>query len=154
MNLPVVIFFTLKLKENLYLELEDLVQILLSSTILWPCFFYSGNMSKFHVNKLLVTLNSKKSTFYRVIYPLFQLYFQNKYGNRLIRLITKIGFRLLTDNRFQIFSDYTTLHDINFFPCRFPLCSWRLHILNNQHTMKLSSPKTGLWRHCHHVIFL
>ena len=35
--------------------------------------------------------------------------FQNKYGNRLIRLITKIGFRLLTDNRFQIFSDYTTL---------------------------------------------
>ena len=35
--------------------------------------------------------------------------FQNKYGDRLIRLITKIGFRLLTDNRFQIFSDYTTL---------------------------------------------
>ena len=41
--------------------------------------------------------------------------FQNRYGNRLIRLITKIGFRLLTDNRFQNFSDYTTLpkYDIN-----------------------------------------
>ena len=35
--------------------------------------------------------------------------FQNRYGNRLIRLITKIGFRLLTDNQFQNFSDYTTL---------------------------------------------
>ena len=40
--------------------------------------------------------------------------FQNKYGNRLIRLITKIGFRLLTDNRFQIFSDYTTLLTFEF----------------------------------------
>ena len=60
---------TLKLKENLYLELE--VQIILSSTILWLCSFYSGNTSKFHVNKLLVTLNSKKYTFYRVIYILY-----------------------------------------------------------------------------------
>ena len=38
--------------------------------------------------------------------------FQNKYGDWLIRLITKIGFRLLTDNRFKIFSDYTTLRNI------------------------------------------
>ena len=65
---------TLKLKENLYLELE--VQIILPSTILWLCSFYSGNTSKFHVNKLLVTLNSKKYTFYRVIYPLFQMCFK------------------------------------------------------------------------------
>ena len=65
---------TLKLKENLYFELE--VQIILPSTILWLCSFYSGNTSKFHVNKLLVTLNSKKYTFYRVIYPLFQMCFK------------------------------------------------------------------------------
>ena len=43
--------------------------------------------------------------------------FQNRYGNRLIRLITKIGFRLLTDNRFQNFSDYTTLSLCIFHKC-------------------------------------
>ena len=47
-----------------------------SNYTLWLCSFYSGNTSKFHVNKLLVTLNSKKYTFYRVIYPLFQMCFK------------------------------------------------------------------------------
>ena len=46
--------------------------------------------------------------------------FQNRYGNRLIRLITKIGFRLLTDNRFQNFSDYTTLLFSDIFCQKFP----------------------------------
>ena len=58
------------------------------------------------------------------MYLLFQIFFQNKYGNRLIRLITKIGFRLLTDNRFQIFSDYTTLDSTG--PTKFSLA----HIQN------------------------
>ena len=66
----------------------------------WHVFIRSGKFSKFvrpnvwHAEK---------------VFDISANVFQNRYGNRLIRLITKIGFRLLTDNRFQNFSDYTTL---------------------------------------------